>query len=141
MADQIISKRCSVCKQNKPLSEFHKASKNKDRHQAKCKSCAHKYTISQEFRDYFAKYKKTDNYKISTKIYKRKYRKANRQRTIAHYKIRNAIISGKLSSVSKYHCRICWNQAQEYHHPDYSKPFDVIPLCISCHRTIHKSTA
>ena len=29
------------------------------------------------------------------------------------------------------------NQAKEYHHSDYEKPLEVIPLCRECHGEIH----
>ena len=39
MAEQIISKRCSRCKQVKPLSEFYKDKGRKDGHACGCKNC------------------------------------------------------------------------------------------------------
>jgi len=36
-------------------------------------------------------------------------------------------------------CEICKvNKATEKHHPDYAKPLEVMFLCLSCHKKIHK---
>jgi len=39
MAEQIIIKRCSVCKQIKPLAEFYKDKRHSDNHCSDCKIC------------------------------------------------------------------------------------------------------
>lgn len=50
----------------------------------------------------------------------------------AHSKVSNAIHSGKLSRPNK--CERCGVQCKpEAHHPDYSQPFLVEWLCVSCH--------
>lgn len=44
MAEQIIPKKCTVCKQIKPLSEFYKNCTTKDGYRNECKICHSKYT-------------------------------------------------------------------------------------------------
>lgn len=34
-------------------------------------------------------------------------------------------------------CSYCSKQAEHYHHPDYSEPEAVIPVCEACHAEIH----
>jgi len=34
-------------------------------------------------------------------------------------------------------CFMCGSEAKHLHHPDYEKPTEVVPLCISCHDKIH----
>lgn len=34
-------------------------------------------------------------------------------------------------------CEFCGNIARDRHHPDYSKPLEVLHLCKSCHQQIH----
>ena len=44
MSEPIITKRCSCCKDFKPLSEFHKRAKSIDGHQNSCKICQKYYS-------------------------------------------------------------------------------------------------
>jgi hypothetical protein len=44
---------------------------------------------------------------------------------------------GELNRIEELQCRRCDNQAVEYHHPDYDKPWLVIPLCKCCHTKEH----
>ena len=60
MAETIISKRCSKCKQIKPLSEFHKELANRDRHGRWCKICVYNYN---------KEYTQSDKCKIAMKLY------------------------------------------------------------------------
>jgi hypothetical protein len=56
----------------------------------------------------------------------------------AHTKIGNAVRDGKL--IKPDHCTRCNRTGIkiEGHHDDYSKPLDVIWLCVRCHRLRHK---
>lgn len=65
------------------------------------------------------------------------YRKANPEKFAAHKAVKRAVYCGDLPLVSTCDCRDCGIQAAEYHHEDYSKPLDVEPLCISCHKKRH----
>ena len=50
--------------------------------------------------------------------------------------IRNAIAKGQISAPAA--CAICDSIEQlEYHHEDYDKPLEVIPLCHKCHMRLH----
>ena len=40
----------------------------------------------------------------------------------------------------KERCELCGNKATCRHHPDYSKPLEVLHLCGSCHAKIHKGS-
>lgn len=61
----------------------------------------------------------------------------NKQKRAAHITLNNAIARKKVESVRACKCVQCGQQAQEYHHADYSKPLDVIPVCTLCHNAIH----
>ena len=50
---------------------------------------------------------------------------------------RRAIKSGKLVPQP---CKVCGCVDVEAHHPDYSKPIDVVWLCAEHHREIHRAT-
>lgn len=43
MAEQSISKTCRICKETKPISEFYKASGNRDGYKNECKVCTLKH--------------------------------------------------------------------------------------------------
>lgn len=66
-----------------------------------------------------------------------KYRINYPERLRANRIIRTNIENGLIPKIKTQKCTICHKQAQEYHHPDYSKPLEVIPLCMSCHKFIH----
>lgn len=43
----------------------------------------------------------------------------------------------KRGKITKLPCVKCNNPVVEAHHPDYSKPLDVVWLCRDCHMTEH----
>jgi hypothetical protein len=88
-----------------------------------------------EFRRYY------DLHKRYTKAYRlrnpEKIKEANKKWKIEHEieikaerKAQYAIPIGEV-------CATCGKKAQERHHPDYTKPLDVVFLCKSCHKQFH----
>jgi hypothetical protein len=63
------------------------------------------------------------------------YREADPERTKAHSIITHAIRDGK---ISRQPCIKCGSPNSDAHHPDYSKPFEVIWLCRIHHKRQHK---
>lgn len=59
---------------------------------------------------------------------------ANRQKLAAHAAVRKALQHGALRRGT---CAVCGSFRVEAHHPDYSKPLDVIWLCRSHHVQLH----
>lgn len=55
----------------------------------------------------------------------------------AHKAVSNAIRDGKLTPLP---CQVCGIQEVEAHHPDYSRPLDVVWLCRHHHSQIHKES-
>jgi hypothetical protein len=53
-------------------------------------------------------------------------------------KLRWAIKSGKVPLIGTQLCVECGEQADHYHHEDYSHPLEVIPLCRKHHKDLHK---
>jgi hypothetical protein len=72
-----------------------------------------------------------------TKI--RNWIKRNPDKYKAYQKVRYRIRTGELPKPSSCICLDCGIQAEDYHHEDYSKPLDVIPLCKPCHRLRHET--
>ena len=186
-------KVCTVCKQTKPVTDFHKLSQKRsnmgDGHTARCKECTKKYMQTPErlaadkinaaksrkkpeniekaterSRRYLQtergkeshkkachKYNQTErghllnaerNKKfMQTQAFKDailRYRAKNPEKRKANSIIRTAIVYGKIHRPS--HCTICNKQCvPEGHHPDYSKPLEVIWVCKKCHTHYHWS--
>lgn len=62
----------------------------------------------------------------------------NPEKVKAQQMIRQEIFKGRMFPVKSLMCKKCEvKTAQHYHHPDYSKPLEVIPLCAKCHRREH----
>lgn len=141
MAETIISKKCPKCKQIKPVSEFYKDKAKKDGHQGACKSCQ---------LEYFRQYRRTEKGKTYHKRYrqsekgKEMCRKSRKRHQFNHPLLHKtkaivayAVKTGKLPRASTLKCTYCSKQAKERHHPDYTKPFEVKPVCVECHNHIH----
>ena len=156
MAETIIIKRCSYCKQIKAVSDFYKNRKNKDGFENSCKICR-KISIR--------KYQKTEKGRLTNRKSVKKYRKtkkgkAYRKRhqqskkgkdTQKRYIIRHperrkarnavsyAIEVGKLFRPNILKCHYCPEQAEQYHHPSYEPEdrLNIIPVCKICHKYIH----
>lgn len=80
--------------------------------------------------------KKTERYKELAKKRAKKKIENNPEKYKARYLVRNAIVAGKLKKPTR--CSVCKKQGRIHgHHPDYSKPLEVVWLCDQCHRQIH----
>lgn len=56
----------------------------------------------------------------------------------ASHIVSNAVRDGKLT---KTPCHICGVEKVEGHHPDYSKPLNVVWLCTEHHKEVHRMVA
>lgn len=129
------TKECFKCKAVKPLSDFYAHNKMADGHLNKCKSCAK--TDARVTRrsniEYYREYDRKRGNRQTTD-YLRKYRDENLARYKAHNAVSNAVRDGRLV---KEPCFMCGSKDVVGHHPDYSKPLEVIWLCQGCHKLIH----
>ena len=67
-----------------------------------------------------------------------KYTRLNPEKKKARSIVEMGINSGRLIRPSV--CSNCFNEGRiDAHHPDYSKPLEVIWLCRSCHIKLHKA--
>ena len=74
---------------------------------------------------------------VLRKTISEKYRSDHPEREKAHSLFKSALRSGKVIRPAK--CEMCGDSCKPHgHHPDYSKPYDVIWLCSSCHSLLHK---
>lgn len=81
-------------------------------------------------------YAKTDAYKASQKKSLKKYRQEHPARTVARNAVNNAVRDRRLMpwpvcAVPECICK------PEAHHPDYSRPLDVVWLCDLHHKAAH----
>lgn len=149
MAKHFQTKRCSVCKEEKSLADFHKNSSRKDGHCHSCKNCklaeskryrqtvkgkttlktyrqrekVHKYNLQ-----YQNQYRQSETGKITRKRYLQSakckqyeefYAIGHPERRKAKDAVCYAIKVGKLVPANTLQCQICKETAREYHHPSY----------------------
>lgn len=134
-------KKCSRCKRRKLLTEYYTRKNALDGHQAWCKACMielsrlRRVEHKEELREWFKEHRKNNKELYRDQV--RNYRARHKDRVSAGLKLQWAIESGKMPPAKELICEACGKAAQDYHHPDYSKPLEVVPLCKSCHRRLH----
>ncbi len=147
MSEPIKTKRCSKCKEIKPLDKFHK---RKDRISkglgvtSRCKQCRNEH--SRKYRNTprgnMVYQKALYRWQRSEKgrHYQCEYRKKNREKNRARDAVKYAVRVGKLPSPKTLKCYFCFGMAQEYHHhKGYAREnrLDVLSVCKLCHRKFH----
>lgn len=147
-------KTCFKCGVQKPLDDFYRHGKMSDGRMGKCKECTcadvrrNRLEKVEQYRDYDKaramrpdrvqarkEYIATEQGKISRQKALAKYADSFPDRRMAHYAVSNAIRDGRLF---KMPCMICGAEKVEGHHPDYSRPLDVVWLCNPHHREAHE---
>jgi len=111
-------KPCSVCGINKPLNQFTHA--RKVRHH-RCLECERERT----------KRRRNDG---SLGRVSARYRSHHPKAVEAHRLVHQAIKRGLLQRLP---CCLCGLPKSEAHHEDYSKPFDLVWLCVRHHQDRH----
>lgn len=153
------TKVCTRCNTEKPLTEFSPKKGSKAGYHSHCKVCrnGHCREVYHDDLDQSRTYGRDKQKRLrqsSDKILetRRKWRKRNSKKLVAenaarhkahpekysaHKKVLYAVKTGKLPPVLSLTCADCGKPAQNYHHEDYSKPLDVVPLCRYCHAARH----
>lgn len=146
------SKTCFKCLKIKMLTEFYRHSAMSDKHLNKCKECT-RSDVNKRRQENLERIRAYDKLRDSMphRIAARKEYAKTLEGKIAHaralkaqklkfsnkYKARNtvnnAVRDGRLVQQP---CLICGETA-EAHHPDYSRPLDVVWLCDKHHREAH----
>lgn len=126
---------CGCCKLSKPASDFWKDQSRGNGLCSNCKNCMNlknreRYQRNKDkYRPRIAKSARKYSTIRSRQNWK-KFPEKIKAHNILHYWIKN----GK---VVKLPCRDCGNKKSEGHHPDYSKPLEVIWLCSLHHKAEH----
>lgn len=84
------------------------------------------------------KYHETEKGKSNLHKHNKLSRSRNPEKARARSLLSNAICDGKIIRPSACSLCGCDKFVIEAHHPDYSKPYDVIWLCRSCHGIVHR---
>lgn len=148
-------KICCICGVMKPLNMYWKNRAHLDGHTSQCAECkkrilkdtARKMAENNPARrsEYYKKNRErelasakrsAEKRKDKIKVYMKDYQKRNAHKLRAQYKLRYAVYKGTVKRIDT--CEVCGvNPSQEAHHYDYSRMFDVVWVCRSCHKGIH----
>jgi hypothetical protein len=136
-----IMKKCHKCGQTKDLAAFSIRIRSLDGRQTHCKVCMSRYR-----RRYYDRnkeliasaqraYRSTDRAKAVFRRLSKKWRALN---TLKTHAARCLNYATKKDEVHRPRvCSHCWlSRKVQGHHPDYSKPLEVIWLCQNCHREL-----
>ena len=132
MSDVTVVKVCCRCSRTLPVTEFAKASKNKDGLECRCRQCEHERQTKRPRRSY------QQNAAIHRQAAS-KHVKNHPEIAAAHHAVWLAVTSKKLVPVSTLLCEDCGQQAAHYHHESYAiaDRLNVVALCHDCHVTRH----
>lgn len=131
-------KTCKKCNKILPPSSFYKDSRGRDSLRTYCKCCFRKSNKiwrennPEKGQQYDRKYARL-NPEIKNKSHKL-WREKNQYKIDAHSKVRTAIRNGKLIRENCF----CGKKSHA-HHPNYSKPLEVLWLCPIHHSAKHRS--
>ena len=141
----MATKKCFKCEEVKELKEFYKHSMMGDGHLNKCKECAKKDS------DKNFKRKMLDpNWQIKERE-RQRHKESNRRDLglVKKYKRETIPIQVRKEKYGEYlgaisnkkltpqPCEVCGKVKVQGHHEDYSKPLDVVWLCLRHHQDRH----
>lgn len=136
-----MTKECFKCHRILEITEFYIHTRMKDGHLNKCKECTKK-DVSERYRVAFedrACYERKRNNRKERKQQARRYLVNYRNLYPEKYHARNLVHSAIKRGViiRPNACSICGIECKPHaHHEDYSKPLDVVWVCVRCHRKI-----
>lgn len=153
-------KKCRVCGQNKSLDDYYKHPKAKDGRDSKCKECAKaavkanrdkkaeyykqydawRFQNDPRVRDRHRRYQSTSDGREAMLRARELWKNANPEKRAAHVILGNAVKYGRIEKPK------CCSKCGEFypsrkihaHHHDYTKPLDVVWMCLYCHVDEHK---
>ena len=136
-------KVCKMCGKEKSLIEYYKHPKTTDGHLGKCKECAKIDTSSnyrnniQHYHEYEAERRNNETRILDRRKSSKKYSSQNINKRRAQGELYRGVSRGVVTKQKICsHCNAVSERPQA-HHPDYSKPLEVMWLCGPCHRGLH----
>lgn len=132
-------KRCFKCLCEKPMDEFYKHAAMGDGRLGKCKDCT-KADVKKHRQEEWERVRAYDRLRASQPHRKAAsiergaiWRQQFPERKKAQTALRGAVLRGVVRPTP---CWVCGEKA-EAHHPDYSRPLDVVWLCSPHHKQAH----
>ncbi len=137
--EQLVkTKKCGRCLKVKPLTEFHKTKSHSENRSWDCKVCKSVICKTDKYRERkrWRYYNPLDPNRPP--VPKIRVRSAKPVESRARDRFSNEMKKGCIKKPTK--CSQCGDVAKLHgHHEDYTKPLEVIWLCIPCHRQKHKA--
>jgi hypothetical protein len=129
-------KTCKRCGQTKPCKDFYPRPDSADGYGGKCKECV-RQTVQKNYRlnrkkraEYEARRRDTSKRRQqrleASRRHRQRHPEKERARSLLAYHVRKGYIV-------KQPCCRCGNTKAQAHHPDYSKPLEIVWLCRACH--------
>lgn len=132
-------KTCFKCQSLKPLSDFYRHANMADGRLNKCIDCAKKDArmVRSSKIDYYRAYDREraalpHRQALAKRVFAN-WIVEHKDRRAANIALGNAV---KRGLVKKQPCWVCGEKAVA-HHPDYSRPLDVVWLCYAHHKQTH----
>jgi hypothetical protein len=143
----MLGKVCTKCGHNKPLTDFYPVDRLSFGVSNMCRACekirrAAYYALNADHAKSLGKKWRKENPEkqaaLATAWLARNPVAKYPEKVAARNAVNSAVRAGTL--VKPTFCENCWQDLPlEGHHPDYSKPLDVIWLCRQCHVDQHST--
>jgi hypothetical protein len=128
---------CQACLTHKPEGDFYASKRNRCKECTKKSAKAYRLAKLDHCRAYDKMRASMPHRKALAKQVQEKWRTDYPNRRAANVALGNAIRNGR---VKKQPCWVCGGKAVA-HHPDYSRPLDVVWLCQPHHKQAHALVA
>lgn len=139
-------KTCTACGLTLSFDSFYAHPKTRDGYQAKCKPCVKQYMHDRRHgagREAMLAYDKARSTTAKRQANARRYTAAwiaaNPKERAAQNSVNNALRDGRLSKWPACSMPECGGKPVA-HHPDYSRPLQVVWLCQAHHKQAHALT-
>jgi hypothetical protein len=140
---------CKLCNTTKDSSSFYASNKTRCKECVKARVHAHRQENLERIRSYDrmrgsmphrvaarAEYRKTESGKLALARARKAYKNRSPERRSAHVALGNAVRDGRVIPWPTCAVPDCCGRPQA-HHPDYSRPLDVVWLCDMHHKEVH----
>lgn len=139
-----VTKVCTTCGTERPLSEFYRKARERDGHRSQCKPCskaviakyraANKDRIAEKGREFWARC----GHRYAKRARRRTYAGSSHETNVVKLASRHILKAARrLGKIERGPCEVCGAENVHGHHDDYGKPLEVRWLCPTHHREWH----